>query len=182
MTAETSGSGDAGKCWSDSLLQESRFTWFQGNGSWSTRIGRSRIDVGVDRGFAVFRTSLLRVRKELSPDAILALTDFLMALNGSLRFARAIMTGSEVALEAVMPVAALTPALVDRAVDALVIGAARAKDSCAALAGDGVSEWYLKFHRKGRFNHADTDADCRDRGLEPVAGGRIERDPAEHDR
>lgn len=130
------------------LLDESRFAWSKGDRTSSTTSGRTRIEFAIDRGAVVVRTCLLSLDKELSADAAAALTHFLIALNGSLRFARATLSEAALALEAVFPIAALRPSIVDRAVDAVAIGAAAAKSSCAALTNDDVAKQYLNFHER----------------------------------
>jgi hypothetical protein len=152
------GPGDAGNGQlSDALLDESRFEWTTDGQTKTVLGGGVKVDVTVGAGMAVFHTRLLQVGDGLTCASAAALAHYLLALNGALRVARGAMSDREVALEALIPVATLNAAAVDRAVNAIAMGAAAAARSCAALRSEEVARSYLEFHTKGRTDHADAD-------------------------
>jgi hypothetical protein len=139
-------------------FDESRFGWAVSDGMRTVRAGSTTITADLADGAAVFRTRLIRLAGVITTDALSALADFLLVVNGRLRFARAVFVNDRPLLEAVAPLRLLTPSAIDRAVEALAVGAVAIKRECAALTNAEVACRYLEFHNKWREDHADRDA------------------------
>ena len=95
----------------------------------------------------IFRTDLVPLLK-LEGDALRALAHFSLALNARLRFARASFLDDRLALEVAIPLSALTPTIVRKALGSLRIGVEVARKECAALADERTAALYLGFHQE----------------------------------
>jgi hypothetical protein len=139
-------------------FDESRFEWAFSDGIRTVRVGSIAIAAHLDEGAVNFQTWLGRLGTPMTADALPALADFLSVVNCRLRFARAELMNDQLLLEAVVPGRLLTRSTVDRAVEALAIGAATIEKECAALLNGEMARRYLEFHNSWREHHADRNA------------------------
>ncbi len=108
-----------------------------------------KIVAEVARGCIRFRSDLVRLR-DPEPVSFRALVHFLLALNSRLRLARGSLLSDRVVLEVCLPTWCVNTALMDQAVDALIVGARVAKKECAALLQPEVARTYCEFHDERR--------------------------------
>jgi len=114
-----------------------------------TNLFLQKIVAEVDRGCIRFCSDLVRLR-DPEPVSFRALVHFLLALNSRLRLARGSLLSDRVVLEVILPTWCVNTALMDQAVDALIVGARVAKKECAALLQPEVARTYCEFHDERR--------------------------------
>jgi hypothetical protein len=120
------------------------------------RIGAAATIDAVTSGRAVvLRTSIIDLGSA-RPVALDALAHFALATNARFRFSRTGFVGGRLVQEVAVPMTALTPAVVERAVRSIGDTCVMTKKACAALAVEQVARQYLEFHEPGEDAHADT--------------------------
>ena len=131
-------------------LESCSFAWFREGNRFSIRLDPDPDSSSVawaelNGGSLLLRAQLVRLGEPgLAP--MRALGHFLLALNSRLRFARGCVRRDEVALEVVVPLAALTENVLEKAVGALKVGTRLARKECRALLNHEVAQKYLNFH------------------------------------
>lgn len=143
----------------DTVLDESRFQWTAGQSPRTAVCGGTRIEAEIVDDGVVFRTRLLRLPAGRPPAITDALAGLIAMLNDRLRSARVTGRERDIALEAVVPAAALNSSAVNHAVEALGACAALAKGACAALNSEQVANWFLAFHKSQIAKHGSTGGD-----------------------
>jgi hypothetical protein len=111
--------------------------------------GSLKVGIELAGSLAHFRSELVALR-DPAPASERALAHFLLALNHRLRLARGSLLNDRAALEAAVPSAPLTPWLISKAVNSLIVGTRLAKRECAALLDAEVAQTYCAFHQEGR--------------------------------
>lgn len=129
----------------ESLLAETVFDWTRADGHLSAGIEAAKVVAEADDVSAAFRTDIA-VLGPATDSSLCALADFVLAMNGRLRFARGTFATDTLVLESVLPMVALTPILVDCIVGAMATTLRMAKPACRALLNGHVAEQYLEFH------------------------------------
>jgi len=97
-------------------------------------------------GSQILLRGILARWREAEPVTRAALAHFLLSLNRRTRLARGSIAGNSAVVEAVLPVAALEPWLLQRALDASLVAARLARRECAALIDSDIARQYAQFH------------------------------------
>jgi hypothetical protein len=139
----------------DAVLQASALDWAINGDKPTTKAGGLTIAAERRVASVTFSTRLVKLAAS-APCCLQALTDVLLALNRRLRFARGTLESDRILVEVVLPISVVTPALVDRALETIVVGTRLAKKPCTALLDPWVAGKYLEFHNGGQQIHADT--------------------------
>ncbi len=131
-------------------LESCSFDWSREGNRFSIRLDPDPYSSSVawaelHGGRLLLRARLVRL-SEPGLASMRALGHFLLALNSRLRFARGCVRPDEVALEVVVPLAALTEDVLEKAVGALTVGTHLARKECRALLNHEVAQKYLNFH------------------------------------
>jgi hypothetical protein len=138
-----------------SALEETPFTWDRNDRVVSTKVGTTTVVANVIATTAVFRANVVRLTAAAAP-SLGALSHFLLAANARLRFVRGTFAPDGLVQEVALPIAVLTPTLVNRAVIAVSDGLLRTKRAYATLADRQAAEQYLEFHQQRKDAYADT--------------------------
>jgi hypothetical protein len=141
--------GEASETGLDAIFKASAFDWLFDGGKPTTNVGGLMIAAGRRAASVTLSTRLVKLAAP-APSSLQALTDVLLALNRRLRFARGALESDRIVIEVTLPISAVMPALVDRAVETIVVGSRVAKKAVRALLDPWVAEQYLEFHNGGR--------------------------------
>jgi hypothetical protein len=138
-----------------STLEETPFTWDRNDKVVSTKVGTTTVVAKVIATTAVLRANVVRLTAAAAP-SLDALTHFLLAVNASLRFVRGTFARDGLVQEVALPIAVLTPTLLNCAVIAVTDSLLRTKRAYATLADRQAAEQYLEFHQQRKDAYADT--------------------------
>lgn len=139
----------------EALLEESAYAWDRKDDHLSTRAGTARVVASLHGPAAVFRANLVRLGP-VPGASVDALTHFVVAANARFRFVRMTLLSDRLVEEVVLPVAVLTPSLVNGALGAVRDSVRVTRRACAALADARVADQYLEFHEQRKDAYADT--------------------------